>query len=308
MIVEVKNLVKRYDRLVALDHFNMNVMEGEVFGLLGPNGSGKTTVINCILSLAKYDKGYVKVFNQELNMDALAIKRDIGVVMQNIGIFKELTVYENIQYFCSLYMKDINLVKELTQEVIELLALEDFQSFLPKKLSDGLLRRVNLACGIVHRPKLIFLDEPVLSADPYSRTIIFDVIRNLNSKGNTIIYSSHNMEDVEQLCTRIAMIDKGKVIACGSKDELKAMISLGEKITLEVFQLTENEIQDLLEIPSISDLQYKNNTLEIRSKKGRNNLIHILDYVTKHGLNIGKIYTELPTLNDVFLEITGKEI
>lgn len=308
MIVEVKNLVKRYDRLVALDHFNMNVMEGEVFGLLGPNGSGKTTVINCILSLAKYDKGYVKVFNQELNMDALAIKRDIGVVMQNIGIFKELTVYENIQYFCSLYMKDINLVKELTQEVIELLALEDFQSFLPKKLSDGLLRRVNMACGIVHRPKLIFLDEPVLSADPYSRTIIFDVIRNLNSKGNTIIYSSHNMEDVEQLCTRIAMIDKGKVIACGSKDELKAMISLGEKITLEVFQLTENEIQDLLEIPSISDLQYKNNTLEIRSKKGRNNLIHILDYVTKHGLNIGKIYTELPTLNDVFLEITGKEI
>lgn len=308
MIVEVKNLVKRYDRLVALDHININVMEGEVFGLLGPNGSGKSTLINCILSLAKYDKGFVRVFNQEMNMEAYTIKRDIGVVMQDIGIFRELTVYENIQYFCSLYIKDINEVKERTEEVIKLLVLEDFQTFLPKKLSDGLLRRVNIACGIVHKPKLIFMDEPVLSADPYSRTIIFDVIRNLNDQGNTIIYSTHSMEEVEQLCTRIAMVDKGRIIASGSKDELKAMISLGEKITLEVYKLTEKEINELLEIPSISDLQYKNNILEIRSKKGRNNLIHVLDYVTKHGLNVGKIYTELPALNDVFLEITGKEI
>lgn len=308
MIVEVKNLVKRYDRLVALDHININVMEGEVFGLLGPNGSGKSTLINCILSLAKYDKGFVRVFNQEMNMEAYTIKRDIGVVMQDIGIFRELTVYENIQYFCSLYIKDINEVKERTEEVIKLLVLEDFQTFLPKKLSDGLLRRVNIACGIVHMPKLIFMDEPVLSADPYSRTIIFDVIRNLNDQGNTIIYATHSMEEVEQLCTRIAMVDKGRIIASGSKDELKAMISLGEKITLEVYKLTEKEINELLEIPSISDLQYKNNILEIRSKKGRNNLIHVLDYVTKHGLNVGKIYTELPTLNDVFLEITGKEI
>ncbi len=308
MIVEVKNLVKRYDRLVALDHININVMEGEVFGLLGPNGSGKSTLINCILSLAKYDKGFVRVFNQEMNMEAYTIKRDIGVVMQDIGIFRELTVYENIQYFCSLYIKDINEVKERTEEVIKLLVLEDFQTFLPKKLSDGLLRRVNIACGIVHKPKLIFMDEPVLSADPYSRTIIFDVIRNLNDQGNTIIYATHSIEEVEQLCTRIAMVDKGRIIASGSKDELKAMISLGEKITLEVYKLTEKEINELLEIPSISDLQYKNNILEIRSKKGRNNLIHVLDYVTKHGLNVGKIYTELPTLNDVFLEITGKDI
>lgn len=308
MIVEVKNLVKRYDRLVALDHININVMEGEVLGLLGPNGSGKSTLINCILSLAKYDKGFVRVFNQEMNMEAYTIKRDIGVVMQDIGIFRELTVYENIQYFCSLYIKDINEVKERTEEVIKLLVLEDFQTFLPKKLSDGLLRRVNIACGIVHKPKLIFMDEPVLSADPYSRTIIFDVIRNLNDQGNTIIYATHSMEEVEQLCTRIAMVDKGRIIASGSKDELKAMISLGEKITLEVYKLTEKEINELLEIPSISDLQYKNNILEIRSKKGRNNLIHVLDYVTKHGLNVGKIYTELPTLNDVFLEITGKDI
>lgn len=317
MVIEGKNIVKRYDKFVALDHFNIEVEEGEIFGLLGPSGSGKTTAVNCILSLIKLDKGIVKILGEDVEVkqkglgskdNLKSIKRDMGVVMEAIAVFKELTVYENIQYFCSLYMKDTALIKEYTVEALKLLALEDFSDFLPKKLSEGILRRLNIACGIVHKPKLIFLDEPVSSSDPYSKSIILDTIRKLNKEGATILYASQNMEEVEGICTKILMMDKGRGIAVGTKDELKAMISTGEKITIEAYQLTKEVLEELGNIPSISDISYKDNKLEIKSKKGRNNLIHILDYVTRMGLNIGKVYTEFPTLNDVFLEITGREI
>ncbi|MDF2951628.1 MAG: transporter ATP-binding protein [Anaerocolumna sp.] len=308
MVVEVKNLVKRYDKLVALDHLNLNVEEGEIFGLLGPNGSGKTTAINCILSLLKYDKGTIEIFGKPMSPDAYDIKRDIGIIMQNVAVFEELTVYENISYFCSLYIKDKSEVKRLTREAIEFVSLEDFTKFHPKKLSGGLLRRLNIACGIAHKPKLIILDEPTVAVDPQSRNKILEGIKKLNADGATIIYTSHYMEEVEQLCSRISIIDKGKVLATGTKDELKAMISLGEKITVEAYNLREEEIEELSRLANVSSIEYADNCLEIKSKKGKNNLIHVLDYLQNHEINFGKIYTQMPTLNDVFLEITGKEL
>nr|WP_308743067.1 ABC transporter ATP-binding protein [uncultured Anaerocolumna sp.] len=308
VIVDVKNLVKRYDKLVALDHLNLSVEEGEIFGLLGPNGSGKTTAINCILSLLKYDKGTIDIFGKKMSSNAYDIKKDIGIIMQNVAVFDELTVYENISYFCSLYIKDKSEVRRLTQEAISFVSLEDFTKFHPKKLSGGLLRRLNIACGIAHKPKLIILDEPTVAVDPQSRNKILEGIKKLNENGATIIYTSHYMEEVEQLCSKISIIDKGKVLATGSKDELKAMISLGEKITVEAYDLNEEHLEEMKRIPNISSVLYSNNTLEIKSKKGKNNLIHVLDYLQKSEINFGKIYTEMPTLNDVFLEITGKEL
>ena len=308
VIVHVKNLVKRYDKLVALDHLNLSVEEGEIFGLLGPNGSGKTTAINCILSLLKYDKGAIEIFGKRMSPDAYDIKKDIGIIMQKVAVFDELTVYENISYFCSLYVKDKNEVRRLTEEAISFVSLEDFTKFHPKKLSGGLLRRLNIACGIAHKPKLIILDEPTVAVDPQSRNKILEGIKKLNEDGATIIYTSHYMEEVEQLCSKISIIDKGKVLATGTKDELKAMISLGEKITVEVYNLKEEQLEEMKRIPNVSSVFYNSNILEIKSKKGKNNLIHVLDYLQKNGINFGKIYTEMPTLNDVFLEITGKEL
>ncbi len=308
MIVEVKDLVKRYDKLVALDHLNLAVEEGEIFGLLGPNGSGKTTAINCILSLLKYDKGSIEVFGKTMRPDADDIKKNIGIIMQNVAVFDELTVYENISYFCSLYVKDKKVVKQLTEEAIDFVSLQDFTKFFPKKLSGGLLRRLNIACGIAHKPKLIILDEPTVAVDPQSRNKILEGIKKLNENGATIIYTSHYMEEVEQLCSRISIIDKGKVIATGTKDELKSMISLGEKITVEAYNLKEEQLDEMLHISNITHVAYNDNLLEIKSKKGKNNLIHVLDYLQSHDVNFGKIYTEMPTLNDVFLEITGKEL
>ena len=220
-VVEIENLVKRYQELVALDHFNLTIEEGEIFGLLGPNGSGKTTTINCILALLAFDKGTVRVFGREMRPDSYDLKRQIGVVMQNVAVFQELTVYENIDYFCGLYIRDKALRRQYVEEAIDFVGLNDFRKFYPKKLSGGLLRRLNIACGIAHKPKLIILDEPTVAVDPQSRNKILEGIQELNRNGATIIYTSHYMEEVEQICTRIAIMDKGKNLAIGTTEELK---------------------------------------------------------------------------------------
>ena len=233
-VVKIENLVKRYKELIALDHFNLEIQKGEIFGLLGPNGSGKTTTINCLLSLLKYDKGSIEIFGQQMTPDNYDVKRRIGIVMQNVAVFEELNVYENIDYFCGLYIKDKTLRRQYVEEAIEFAGLGEFVKFRPKKLSGGLLRRLNIACGIAHKPELIILDEPTVAVDPQSRNRILEGIVELNKKGATIIYTSHYMEEVEQICTRIAIMDKGKNIALGTSDELKSMIRNSETIKIHI--------------------------------------------------------------------------
>jgi len=308
MVVKVKNLVKRYGDLVALDHLSLSVNEGKIFGLLGPNGSGKTTAINCILSLLKYDKGEIEIFGRPMAPDAYDIKREIGIVMQNVAVYNELTVYGNIDYFCGLYVKDKNERKKLVEEAIDFVGLREFTKFYPKKLSGGLLRRLNIACGIAHKPKIIILDEPTVAVDPQSRNRILEGIMELNRQGATVIYTSHYMEEVERICTRIMILDKGRAIATGTKDELKAMITMNERITVESFGITDEHISEIQKLPNIISVEYKDNLLIIKSGKGKNIFESVLDYIRKKEIPFGKIYSELPTLNDVFLEITGKEL
>lgn len=308
MVVEIENLVKRYGDLVALDHFNLAIEEGEVFGLLGPNGSGKSTTIHCLLSLLEYDKGTVKVFGKEMKPTSYDLKQDIGVIMQNVAVFNELTVYENIDYFCGLYIKDKAKRRSLVEEAIDFVELQDYRKFYPKKLSGGLLRRLNIACGIAHKPKLIILDEPTVAVDPQSRNKILEGIQRLNQQGATVIYTSHYMEEVEQICTRIAIMDKGKNVAIGTKDELKAMIDLGETISVELLELTE-EIEDAIRrLPHVMKISYENHLLKVKFSKGKHNLLRLLDLLKDYEAGFGGVHSELPTLNDVFLEITGREL
>lgn len=308
MVVKIENLVKRYGDLVALDHFNLQIEEGEVFGLLGPNGSGKSTTIHCLLSLLEYDKGTIEVFGQEMKPNSYDLKKDIGVIMQNVAVFNELTVYENIDYFCGLYVKDGKKRKQLVEEAIAFVGLEDYKKFYPKKLSGGLLRRLNIACGIAHKPKLIILDEPTVAVDPQSRNKILEGIQELNRQGATIIYTSHYMEEVEQICTRIAIMDKGKNVALGTKDELKNMIDLGETISVEIPELSESVMDKLKSLPHVMKLEYENHLLKVRFSKGKHNLLRLLDILKEEEISFGGVHSELPTLNDVFLEITGKEL
>lgn len=307
-VIEVENLVKRYKELVALDHFNLTIQEGEIFGLLGPNGSGKTTAISCILSLLQYDKGRIQVFGKEMRPDSYDSKRDIGVVLQNVAVFDELTVYENIDYFCGLYVKDKETRKRYVEEAVQFVELNEFRKFYPKKLSGGLLRRLNIACGIAHKPRLIFFDEPTVAVDPQSRNKILEGIVELNKNGATIVYTSHYMEEVEQICSRIAIMDKGQNVAIGTKEELKKMIKNTETITVEVPEIEEEKLARFREMEHAYEAVLENGQLRVRFSGGRQNLIHVLELLHADEIRFGRVFTELPTLNDVFLEITGKEL
>lgn len=240
--------------------------------------------------------------------DAYDIKKDIGVIMQNVAVFNELTVYENIDYFCGLYVRDKGERKKLVEEAIDFVGLNDFRSFYPKKLSGGLLRRLNIACGIAHKPKLIILDEPTVAVDPQSRNNILEGIVRLNRQGATIVYTSHYMEEVEQICSRIMIIDKGRIIAAGTKEELKSMIKVGEIVFVESVELNQTLLDAIRQLPNTSLVDYKNHNLTVTFTKGRNNLMNLIDLLRKKNLGYGSVYSKLPTLNDVFLEFTGRQL
>ncbi|MBQ3514199.1 MAG: ABC transporter ATP-binding protein [Lachnospiraceae bacterium] len=307
-VVKVENLVKRYKELIAVDHFNLEIKEGEVFGLLGPNGSGKSTTLHCILSLLKYDKGTIEVFGEKMTENSYNLKKDIGVIMQNVAVFEELNVYQNIDYFCGLYITDKKKRKEYVEEAIQFVGLEDYKKFLPKKLSGGLLRRLNIACGIAHKPKLLIFDEPTVAVDPQSRNKILEGILELNRQGATVIYTSHYMEEVEQICTRIAIMDKGKSIAMGTKEELKQMIKNSETVCIEKVECKDEVLEKIKNLKYVYDVVYKDNELKVCFSGGNHNVIHVLEVLQNENVPFGRVYTELPTLNDVFLELTGKEL
>ncbi len=306
--VKIDKLVKRYGELIAVDHLSLLIKKGEIFGLLGPNGSGKTTTINCLLSLLAYTKGDIEIFGKPMSDSSYDIKKDIGVVMQNVAVFDELTVYENIDYFCGLYIKDKEERKKCIEYALDFTGLSEFKKYYPKKLSGGLLRRLNIACGIAHKPSLIIFDEPTVAVDPQSRNKILEGIKELNKNGATIIYTSHYMEEVEQLCTRIAIMDKGKIIATGTKEEIKKMIKNTETITIETISFPKEAQADIRQLPHVYALECDDEKIVISFEGGNHNLLRVLEYMQKNNYSFGRVYSELPTLNDVFLEITGKTL
>ena len=307
-IVKVDSLVKRYGENIAVDHFSLEVKKGEILGLLGPNGSGKTTTINCILSLLNYDKGSIEVFGQKMSPERFDLKRRIGVVPQNVAVLNALTVEENIDFFCGLYIKDKAERKACIEEALEFTGLTEFRKQKPKKLSGGLLRRLNIACGIAHKPELIFFDEPTVAVDPQSRNAILEGIRKMNEQGSTVIYTSHYMEEVEELCSRIVIMDHGKNEAEGTSQSLKSSLRTRETIRINM-PVHEKELLDQIRnINHVYDVRIDEEDVIIKCDGGEHNLVHILNFLSEKQLPFGRVTTELPTLNDVFLEITGKEL
>ena len=309
--VEVESLVKRYGELVAVDGLSLRIPRGQVLGLLGPNGSGKTTTISCILQLLTYDKGAIRVFGQPMTPTAYGLKRRIGVVPQDVAVFDELTVAENINAFCALYVRDRATRRRLVDEAIAFVGLEKFVKFKPKKLSGGLLRRLNIACGIAHGPDLIILDEPTVAVDPQSRNAILDGIKRLNEQGATIIYTSHYMEEVEQLCQRIVIMDRGRQVASGTSDELKAMIGTGERIRVEIADpvpLSEEALESLRRLEHVRTATYREPEVLVECSPGAHNLSDVMGALAAAGATCGRVTSEPPTLNDVFLEITGRAL
>lgn len=307
-VIDVKHLTKSYKSNKAVDDLSFTVKEGEILGLLGPNGSGKSTTMNCILSLLKFEAGEIKIFGKEMAPDAYDIKTKIGVVFQDVAVFDELTVYGNIDYFCGLYVEDKATRAQYVEDALKLVGLEENKSQYPKQLSGGLLRRLNIACGIAHKPKLIFLDEPTVAVDPQSRNNILEGIKKLREDGATVVYTTHYMEEVEILCDRVIILDHGKIIASGTNDELKALAKIEEKVTIEIPDLAPEKLAGFDKIKNVSEVEYDNGILKIVYRKGKNNLIDMMEYLKENKIHYNKIFSERPTLNDVFLELTGKEL
>ena len=309
--VVVDSLVKRYGELVAVDGLSLRIARGEVLGLLGPNGSGKTTTINCLLQLLTYDRGEISVFGERMTATSYDLKRRIGVVPQDVAVFDELTVAQNVDAFCALYVRDRARRRRLVEEAIAFVELERFTGFKPGKLSGGLLRRLNIACGIAHAPELIILDEPTVAVDPQSRNAILEGIRRLNERGATIVYTSHYMEEVEQLCHQIVIMDAGRQVASGTADELKAMIGTGERIRAEIIApvpLGEAALEHVRRLEHVRTASYQAPELVVECSPGAHNLSDVLGALTRAGVTCGRITSEPPTLNDVFLEITGRAL
>ena len=308
-VIEIKNLTKKYKNLVAIDNLTFDVNEGEILGLLGPNGSGKSTTINSILSLLSYNGGEIKILGKKMSPDSYDLKAKIGVVFQDVAVFDELTVYENIDYFCGLYINNKNKRKGYVSSALKLVGLEEFRKYYPKQLSGGLLRRLNIACGVAHKPKIIFLDEPTVAVDPQSRNSILDGIKKLRDGGATIIYTTHYMEEVEIICDRIIIIDKGKIIAEGTKEELKQLVAIEEKITVELrSKLTNDQLSKIKTMKHIDELVENDNSITISYHNGKHNLSNLMEIMRNENIKYNRVYSELPTLNDVFLELTGKEL
>ncbi len=311
-IIEVKNLTKKYKENIAVDHLSFEVKEGEILGLLGPNGCGKSTTINCLLSLLTINEGEIKIFDKKMTPNAYDIKQKIGVVFQDVALFDELTVIENIDYFCGLYIKEKEKRKKCIEDACKLVGLEDYKKYYPKQLSGGLLRRLNIACGIAHKPSLIFFDEPTVAVDPQSRNHILDGIKRLREEGATIIYTTHYMEEVELLCDRIIIMDQGKIIASGTMDEVKALAHNHEKISVQIMNLEEETKEKLLKkiqkLQGVIAASFENHTLLITAENGTEILETLMDRLKDFNISYQHILMMPPTLNDVFLELTGKEL
>lgn len=308
MVVEIKNLIKRYGNVLAVDNVNMSIKEGEIFGLLGPNGAGKTTIINTIVGLCRIDGGEIKVFGKSIKDDEIEIKKNMGIVPQDIALFEDLTAYENVKYFARLYGLSGALLKERVEEALNFSGLWDKRKEYPAKFSGGMKRRLNIACAITHRPKIIIMDEPTVGIDPQSRNHILDSIKILNEMGSTIIYTSHYMEEIEQICSYVVIVDHGRVIAKGTKEELKEFVSTEEKIDITLSKVNFSIVDEIKKIDGVKDCIIEDNSMTVISNKNSKNIASIMEKIIKYDSDIISLNIDKPTLETVFLTLTGKKL
>jgi ABC-2 type transport system ATP-binding protein len=310
--VTVKNLTKKYGDLCAVDNLSFTVEAGEIFGLLGPNGAGKSTTLSVLTTLADFNKGEINVAGFDIRKDKMRIKQMIGMVPQDIAVYEHLSALENVKFFASLYgLKG----KELTasaKEALEFVGLSDRQGMKPKQMSGGMKRRLNIACGIAHAPKLIVMDEPTVGVDAQSREHILNSIKILRQRGATIIYTSHYMNEVEEICDRIAIIDKGQLIACGTKAELVSLVTEVQSVYIETKLPAAFDIQNLKKklgnMPDVKAISTDDNVIRIDLAIELNSISKIIEQFLALGLPIINIHTEVPNLDTMFLTLTGHEL
>lgn len=304
----LSDVVKRYDQKLTVDHVNFSIEEGEIFGLLGPNGAGKSTTISMICGLLKYDSGEIRIDGLSVKKQPIEVKKRIGLVPQELALYESLTATENVRFFGKLYGLRGSLLKERTEEALAFTGLSDRAKEKPSTFSGGMKRRLNIACAIMHRPKLIIMDEPTVGIDPQSRNHILDSVKALNKLGSTIIYTSHYMEEVAAICDRVAIMDKGHIIACGSEKELRERVAHEEKIVVNAANITPALINELGKHPRINRVEVVQDTVELYLPSSQSELQDILFIFAKHEGVIVSLHIEEPDLETLFLSLTGRTL
>lgn len=308
MIVKVHELVKKYGDVIAIDKVDLEINEGEIYGLLGPNGAGKTTFINIVCDMVKRNSGELYLFDERIDKSIQHLKKDIGVVPQTIAIYDDLTASENVAFFASLYGIKGDLLKERVQEALEFVGLSDYEKIYPKTFSGGMKRRLNIACAIAHHPRLVIMDEPTVGIDPQSRNHILNSVQKLNELGSTIIYTSHYMEEVEQICTRIGILDHGKVIAEGTKEEIQSIVTDRKTIMIKVGYDQVLETSLLKDVKGVMSIAENENILRIECQKESDCITEIMEILLKEHIKVIDIQMESVSLESAFLSLTGRRL
>ena len=311
MLVQMKDIVKRYNTFTAIDHLTLEVAKGETLGLLGPNGAGKSTTIKTLTGLTHANSGEVKVFGYDIRVKSQAIeaRRKMGVVPQDLALYETLSARDNLEYFGKMYGVHGAKLKKRVDETLEILGLTDVQKKAPKKFSGGMKRRLNIGCAIIHKPELLILDEPTVGIDPQSRNHILDFVEKTASEGTTVIYTSHYMEEVERVASRVCIMDAGRIIADGTVDEIAKSSIFEEITTIEVKESAADLIENIKKIAGVIGCKFTNgseNIFTVTTKAGSYNLARILEVASPH--TILSVSTNKPTLEDAFLALTGKSL
>ncbi|NBJ16698.1 MAG: ABC transporter ATP-binding protein [Dehalobacter sp. 4CP] len=308
-ILVMENVTKKFGDVIAVDNMNVSIAEGEIFGLLGPNGAGKSTAINMIIGLLSIDKGTISILNKDTKKNKTFSKKNTGIVPQDIAIYEDLTALENVKFFAGLYGLRGAEMNKAAAEALEFTGLSDKANSYPKSFSGGMKRRLNIACAIAHKPKLMIMDEPTVGIDPQSRNHILQSVKILNQMGCTMIYTSHYMEEVEEICSKIAIMDHGKVIALGSKEELKALLTDANVVWITISDaISKADENKIREIPGVLQMDIEENTIKISTAKEVDNLDKIIGYFTENKFSIKSVESRTPDLETVFLSLTGRSL
>ena len=305
--VEIRELNKKFETFVAIDNISLEIQEGEIYGLLGPNGAGKSTAIAIICGLLKPTSGEIKILDVDVTKSMKGQNKKIGYVPQEIALYSEFTTYENLKFFGELYgLRGIKL-KEKIEYALEFTGLLEQSKKIVGKFSGGMKRRLNIACAIMHDPKIIIMDEPTVGIDPQSRNLILEAVKKLNKKGTTIIYTTHYMEEISAICTKIAIMDHGNIIVTGTEEELKSLISDFNVLEVEIIGDNFN-IDGINDVIGVTKFEVKENKVSIFSEKEVSNLNKIIEFLGDRDIKISNIGFKDITLETVFLSLTGRSL
>ena len=307
-IIAVEDLVKRYNGFVAVDGVSFDIKRGEIFGLLGPNGAGKSTIISILCCLLKATSGRVVIDGFDIGRNANNIKKIIGVVPQEISLYHTLTARENLRFYGRIYGLSGKTLKNRIEALLEMVGLTDRADDLLEGYSGGMKRRINIAAALLHNPRILFLDEPSTGVDPQSRRRIYDTIQDLNRQGTTVLLTTHQMEDAEKLCHRIAILDKGKLIALDTLEGLLTLVGESDIIQVMAKEIPPASVESIRQIDEVQKVSMDGGSMTIQLVRGRESLAGIVDRLISGGAKVESISIREPDLETLFLHLTGTRL